>query len=275
MSRKRREQVALAESTRRRRRNRLIAVVAALLVITLGVFLIPQGQRKEPAVKTYLALEKLPADDEAVRALIRSEFYNFDGFKVYQRELDIPIESLLLPDHLFTKAELEIIVSCINTIGFVNGDKDRVFLALKDWAERKPGRIIEELLPLDRKVAIRGKGYQYAFDAFWSPELKSIYMGRHQLPYFMLFLSTLYQEAYHAVQLDGRKITLEENAAIEHEAHKAQLEFNQKLRQFVVSIPENERRYRLELDVIDENLKASLHAYDQGLIERTGMRKPK
>lgn len=282
MSRKRREERERVQRSHRRRTIRFIALAALVCVIVVA-FKLPELWRSAPAPKppvqvqhwsTYLARE-LPRDDEQARKLIRAEYFNFDGFQIVRRESDIPIEHLLVPDHDFSEAELKIIVTVISIVGMVNGEDDRVFVALKEWAERKENRIIREILPLDRKYAIRGDNYQFAFDAFWSPEMGSIYMGRHQMPYFMLFLSTLYQEAFHAVQLHGRKISLEENAQIEHEAHQAQLEFNRRLRKFIESMPENERRFRLELDVIDENLKDSLEAYQRNLIERTGVLLPK
>lgn len=285
MSRKRREEKANQERQRQRLRTVMVVACVVLFMMVLvgaGLFKAEESSPKGVPVavpgrmlETYLALKELPSDDEAAKALIRREYYNFDGFKVYARESDIPLETLLVPDSMFSDEELRLIAKCITVIGGTQGDGDPVFLALKEWAERKPGRIIEELLPLDKKIAIRNDRYQFAFDAFWSPKTKMLYMGRHQLPYFMLFTSTLYQEAFHAVQMKGREIKVEENAAIEHEAHVAQLKFNAKLREFVKKVPESQRRFRLELDVIDRNLRESIKAYELGLIERTGISIPK
>ncbi len=283
MSRKRRERIN-AETLRRRRVRWSTLGAVALVIFTLAAASIdwsreqpskadpPRPSEEQPVTigpSTYLA-HPLPEDDEKAKELIRAEYFNFDGAMVFQSERDIPLETLLVPDNLFSKEELKIIVQCINTIGAVNGGEDPVFLALKAWAERTPGRLIAEVVPLDKKLAIGSKNYLFAFDAFWSPQMRMLYMGRHQLPYYMLFVSTLYQEGFHAVQLQGRKLTLEENEAIELEAHEAQLQFNQRLRE-LVKPTENGRRHRLELEVIDQNLRESMDAYKRGLIERTGV----
>lgn len=289
MSRKKRER-ARADAQKRHRRNGAAIGALAIALVLLGFLAFrPANEPKDVradgiprptdssshvpasgAAVSYLQ-SGLPEDDVLAKKMIHQEYFNFDGFTIFQRESDIPLETLLVPDTTFNEQELSIILRCVSFIGAADGEDSPVFLALKDWAERKEGRLIKEIVPLDRKIALRNGNYTFAIDAFWSGEMGMIYMGRHQLPYLNLFISTLYQEAYHAVQLRGRKITPETNVEIELEAHEAQLRFNEKLSAVVSQSKEHGRRFRLEIEVINENLRDAIAAYRKDLIRRSGI----
>ena len=231
----------------------------------------PKAMAEAGASDTYLA-RPLPADDAKAKALIRSEYYNFDGFTIYPSEKYVDIRELLVPKRDLNREELEIISGALSLIIAIEGEDSPITEIVQDLLSRKEERTLNGFVLFGEKVAI-GTSVEslMAFDGGWQSQLGYIYIGEHQLPYLLLLTSTLYQELFHAAQSQVEALTLENNVESELEAHRAQLEFNRRLTEVLDDDTSNGRRFRLELEVISENVRDSIRRYEQGSIDRSGL----
>lgn len=241
-------------------KSKLVAVGALVALAVCTVLLC--DFLKETPVAANQETGAQAAKERARRETI-ARLFPTTGYREYSKLSDVPLLEWLEPGS-WGDAQ-GVITTAIQLVAAVLGKDDAI------TQELLGNRSVKAILPMKFPVAI-GQGREKIFiDAFWSADLKAIYLSR-RADSLMLICSNLVQEAVHARQFpDGARDSGERQivAAAELEAHRAQMTFNQKLRSFLGQHrgdfdAASLERWLLELDVIDENLRLEMNRYQSG-----------